>query len=76
MDFNGKLVDCITGPLHNSLLSFRLTYSDLCRQIPESKFRHCLLRTLAVLFELMCSYYRIMSFQLEKKVNFMFSFFG
>ncbi|XP_030468838.2 uncharacterized protein LOC115687421 [Syzygium oleosum] len=49
--------------------SSRLTYSDLCRQIPESKFRHCLLRTLAVLFELMCSYYRIMSFQLEKKVS-------
>ncbi|KAI3417268.1 uncharacterized protein J3R85_014534 [Psidium guajava] len=48
--------------------SSRLTYSDLCHQVPESKFRHCLLTSLAVLFESMCSYYRIMSFQLEKKV--------
>ncbi|XWS52950.1 hypothetical protein CRYUN_Cryun11dG0115700 [Craigia yunnanensis] len=44
----------------------RLTYSDLCLQIPESKFRQCLLRTLAVLFKLMCSYHEIMGFQLEK----------
>ncbi|XP_073267320.1 uncharacterized protein [Populus alba] len=43
----------------------RLTYSDLCHQIPESKFRMCLLRTLAILFRLMCSYHEIMSFQLE-----------
>lgn len=43
----------------------RLTYSDLCLQIPESKFRQCLLETLAVLFDLMCSYYAIMSFQPE-----------
>ncbi|XP_022755917.1 syndetin-like isoform X2 [Durio zibethinus] len=46
----------------------RLTYSDLCLQIPESKFRQCLLRTLAVLFKLMCSYHEIMGFQLENKV--------
>ncbi|KAL5580161.1 hypothetical protein UlMin_012603 [Ulmus minor] len=45
----------------------RLTYSDLCHQIPESKFRQCLLRTLAVLFRLMCSYHEIMGFQLDKK---------
>ncbi|KAG6760651.1 hypothetical protein POTOM_033826 [Populus tomentosa] len=45
----------------------RLTYSDLCHQIPESKFRMCLLRTLAILFRLMCSYHEIMSFQLESK---------
>ncbi|KAI5575748.1 hypothetical protein BDE02_09G001200 [Populus trichocarpa] len=45
----------------------RLTYSDLCHQIPESKFRTCLLRTLAILFRLMCSYHEIMSFQLESK---------
>ncbi|XP_027345196.1 syndetin isoform X2 [Abrus precatorius] len=45
----------------------RLTYSDLCLQIPESKFRQCLLRTLAVLFDLMCSYHEIMDFQLEGK---------
>ncbi|XP_059627026.1 uncharacterized protein LOC132269801 isoform X2 [Cornus florida] len=46
----------------------RLTYSDLCLRIPESKFRQCLLTTLAVLFKLMCSYYAIMSFQPENKV--------
>ncbi|XVF69047.1 hypothetical protein PTKIN_Ptkin11bG0050000 [Pterospermum kingtungense] len=45
----------------------RLTYSDLCLQIPESKFRQCLLRTLAVLFNLMCSYHEIMAFQLENQ---------
>ncbi|KAF5471033.1 hypothetical protein F2P56_011508 [Juglans regia] len=45
----------------------RLTYSDLCLRIPESKFRQCLLATLAVLFKLMCSYYEIMGFQLENK---------
>lgn len=45
----------------------RLTYSDLCLQMPESKFRQCLLRTLVVLFRLMCSYYEIMGFQLENK---------
>ncbi|XP_050238888.1 uncharacterized protein LOC126688282 isoform X2 [Mercurialis annua] len=45
----------------------RLTYSDLCLQIPESKFRQCLLRTLAVLFRLMCSYHEIMILQLENK---------
>ncbi|KAL4191048.1 hypothetical protein AMTRI_Chr07g78870 [Amborella trichopoda] len=45
----------------------RHTYSDLCLQIPESKFRQCLLRTLEVLFNLMCSYYDIMAFQLPGK---------
>lgn len=45
----------------------RLTYSDLCIQIPESKYRHCLLRTLGVLFKLMCSYHAIMSFQHDRK---------
>ncbi|CAL5212204.1 unnamed protein product [Lathyrus oleraceus] len=45
----------------------RLTYSDLCLQIPDSKFRQCLLRTLAVLFDLMCSYHEIMDFQLERE---------
>lgn len=52
----------------NLQISSRLTYSDLCLQIPESKFRHCLLRTLAVLFTLMGSYYSIMSFKPEEKV--------
>lgn len=45
----------------------RLTYSDLCIQIPESKYRPCLLRTLGVLFKLMCSYHSIMSFQHDTK---------
>ncbi|CAA7013352.1 unnamed protein product [Microthlaspi erraticum] len=47
----------------------RLTYSDLCLQTPESKFRQCLLRTLAVLFQLIYSYHEIMSFVPEKKVE-------
>ncbi|XP_041993947.1 syndetin-like isoform X1 [Salvia splendens] len=46
----------------------RLTYSDLCTQIPESKFRQCLQAMLAVLFKLMCSYYVITNFKLEDKV--------
>ncbi|CAL5421044.1 unnamed protein product [Camellia sinensis] len=46
----------------------RLTYSDLCHQIPESKFRQCLLTTLAALFKLMSSYQAVMSFQLADKV--------
>ncbi|KAK8463967.1 hypothetical protein PHAVU_011G088000 [Phaseolus vulgaris] len=49
------------------LQNSRLTYSDLCLRIPDSKFRQCLLRTLAVLFDLMCSYHEIMDFQLERK---------
>ncbi|XP_028084663.1 uncharacterized protein LOC114285768 [Camellia sinensis] len=48
--------------------SSRLTYSDLCHQIPESKFRQCLLTTLAALFKLMSSYQAVMSFQLADKV--------
>ncbi|KAK9061580.1 hypothetical protein SSX86_018762 [Deinandra increscens subsp. villosa] len=46
-----------------------LTYSDLCTRIPESEFRKCLLATLSVLFNLMCSYYSIMSFHSEYKVS-------
>ncbi|KAG2308426.1 hypothetical protein Bca52824_028174 [Brassica carinata] len=46
-----------------------LTYSDLCLQTPESKFRQCLLRTLSVLFQLIYSYHEIMSFTPEKKVE-------
>ncbi|XP_050367917.1 uncharacterized protein LOC126786203 isoform X2 [Argentina anserina] len=45
----------------------RLTYSDICLQIPEPKFRQCLLNTLAILFKLMCSYHEIMAFQLDDK---------
>ena len=58
--------------LHSCHFNSRLTYSDLCLRIPDSKFRQCLLRTLAVLFDLMCSYHEIMEFQLERKVNFRF----
>ncbi|XP_076921162.1 uncharacterized protein LOC143582500 [Bidens hawaiensis] len=49
--------------------SSRLTYSDLCTQIPESEFRKCLLATLSVLFKLMCSYHSIMSFHSEYKAS-------
>ncbi|EYU37015.1 hypothetical protein MIMGU_mgv1a001212mg [Erythranthe guttata] len=49
---------------------YRLTYSDLCTRIPESKFRQCLLAALAVLFKLMCSYDAITSFQLEDEVSY------
>ncbi|GAB4824825.1 hypothetical protein Ancab_007695 [Ancistrocladus abbreviatus] len=55
--------------IHNLQSSSRFTYSDLCVRIPESKLRQCLLRTLAVLFRLMCSYYAIMSFQPDNKVS-------
>lgn len=54
--------------LHSCHFNSRLTYSDLCLRIPDSKFRQCLLRTLAVLFDLMCSYHEIMDFELERKV--------
>ncbi|KAL2897195.1 Syndetin, partial [Bienertia sinuspersici] len=39
------------------------------QEIPESKFRQCLLRTLAVLFRLMSSYYAIMSFQADNEMH-------
>ncbi|XAR60054.1 hypothetical protein NMG60_11033286 [Bertholletia excelsa] len=52
----------------SNVRSSRHTYSDLCHQIPESKFRQCLLATLAVLFKLMSSYYAIMTFQPEDEV--------
>lgn len=62
---------------------FRFTYSDLCANIPESKFRQCLLTTLDVLFKLMCSYYAIMSFDPDNNVRkkilklcFIFKIFG
>ncbi|PWA80198.1 hypothetical protein CTI12_AA198830 [Artemisia annua] len=47
----------------------RLTYSDLCSRVPESKFRECLLATLAVIFNLMCSYHAIMNFNFNHKVS-------
>ncbi|GFZ20380.1 hypothetical protein Acr_28g0010850 [Actinidia rufa] len=53
----------------SSTQSSRLTYSDLCHRIPDSKFRQCLLTTLAVVFKLMSSYYAIMSFQPDDMVS-------
>ncbi|XP_075485165.1 uncharacterized protein LOC142524892 isoform X1 [Primulina tabacum] len=53
----------------SNMQNMRLTYSDLCLRIPESKFRQCLLATLSVLFKQMCSYYSIMSFQLDENVS-------
>uniref|UniRef100_A0A7N0U890 Syndetin n=1 Tax=Kalanchoe fedtschenkoi TaxID=63787 RepID=A0A7N0U890_KALFE len=47
----------------------RYTYSDLCGQIPESKFRVCLLKTLAAVYKLICSYFAIMSFQPEDEIE-------
>ncbi|XP_020093844.1 syndetin isoform X1 [Ananas comosus] len=60
------LKDMVQEETGNSLQINRLTYSDLCVQIHESKFRQCLLKTLEALFKLMCSYYSIMSFQPEE----------
>lgn len=45
----------------------RLPYNDLCIQLPESKFRRCLHKTLEVLFDLMCSYYSMMTWQPPQK---------
>ncbi|WOL06089.1 syndetin isoform X2 [Canna indica] len=61
------LKDMVYEEIGNPTQTSRLTYSDLCIRIPESRFRQCLLRTLDVLFRLMCSYYCIMSFQPEEK---------
>ncbi|KAE9461299.1 hypothetical protein C3L33_06796, partial [Rhododendron williamsianum] len=64
------LKNLLQGDLETSnMQSSRLTYSDLCRRIPESKFRQCLLTTLAVVFKLLSSYYAIMSFQPDCKVS-------
>lgn len=41
----------------------RLPYNDLCVRLPESKFRQCLHKTLEVLFDLMCSYFSMMTWQ-------------
>ncbi|KAF9684812.1 hypothetical protein SADUNF_Sadunf04G0157500 [Salix dunnii] len=68
------LKDTVQEDLETQMQNSRLTYSDLCLQIPESKFRQCLLRTLAVLFRLISSYHEIMSFQLENKVILFFRY--
>ncbi|MCO5614288.1 hypothetical protein L7F22_068566 [Adiantum nelumboides] len=46
----------------------RLPYNDLCIQLPETKFRLCLHKTLEVLFDLMCSYFSMMRWQPPPKV--------
>ncbi|XP_024441108.1 uncharacterized protein LOC7473002 isoform X1 [Populus trichocarpa] len=61
------LKNTVQEDLEIQMQNSRLTYSDLSLQIPESKFRQCLLRTLAVLFRLISSYHEIMNFQLENK---------
>lgn len=61
------LKEIVLEDVGNESQKSRLTYSDLCEKIPESKFRHCLLKTLESLFSLMCSYYRIMSFKLTSQ---------
>lgn len=61
------LKDNVLEDIGNELQKNRLTYSDLCEKIPESKFRHCLLKTLESLFSLMCSYYRIMSYKPKRQ---------
>ncbi|CAF2124424.1 unnamed protein product [Brassica napus] len=65
-----SVLKTVVGEDNSAATQFsRLTYSDLCIQTPESKFRQCLLRTLAVLFQLIYSYHQIMSFTPEMKVE-------
>ncbi|KAH0461467.1 hypothetical protein IEQ34_009042 [Dendrobium chrysotoxum] len=61
------LKDIVIEDPGNESQTNRFTYSDLCEHIPESKFRHCLLKTLDSLFNLMCSYYTIMSFKPKRQ---------
>ncbi|KAF0928586.1 hypothetical protein E2562_006030 [Oryza meyeriana var. granulata] len=56
------LKEMLEEEVGNNTQRNRFTYSDLCAQVPESKLRPCLLKTLDSLFSLMCSYYTIMSF--------------
>lgn len=66
-DTHSVLKDIVQEEIGNNTQRNRLTYSDLCALIPESKFRECLLTTLDALFRLMSSYYAIMSFQPEEE---------
>ncbi|KAJ3681911.1 hypothetical protein LUZ60_014484 [Juncus effusus] len=61
------LKETLQEELEGSFQRSRLTYSDLCALVPESKFRICLLRSLESLFRLMCSYYSILTFRSEDK---------
>ncbi|KAJ7561332.1 hypothetical protein O6H91_03G024200 [Diphasiastrum complanatum] len=41
----------------------RLPYNDLCLQLPESKFKSCLYNMLEVLYDILCSYYAMMTWK-------------
>ncbi|VAH06016.1 unnamed protein product [Triticum turgidum subsp. durum] len=61
------LKEMLEEEVGNNTQRNRFTYSDLCVQVPESKLRSCLLKTLESIFSLMQSYYAIMSFCPEAK---------
>ncbi|VAH17847.1 unnamed protein product [Triticum turgidum subsp. durum] len=63
------LKEMLEEEVGNNTQRNRFTYSDLCVQVPESKLRSCLLKTLESIFSLMRSYYAIMSFCPEAKNN-------
>ncbi|KAM3403188.1 hypothetical protein ACQJBY_006748 [Aegilops geniculata] len=63
------LKEMLEEEVGNNTQRNRFTYSDLCVQVPESKLRPCLLKTLESIFSLMRSYYAIMSFRPEAKNN-------
>uniref|UniRef100_A0ACD5TN25 Uncharacterized protein n=1 Tax=Avena sativa TaxID=4498 RepID=A0ACD5TN25_AVESA len=63
------LKEMLEEEVGNNTQRNRFTYSDLCVQVPESKLRPCLLKTLESIFWLMRSYYAIMSFCPEVKNN-------
>ncbi|KAE8783066.1 syndetin [Hordeum vulgare] len=63
------LKEMLEEEVGNNTQRNRFTYSDLCVQVPESKLRPCLLKTLESIFSLMRSYYAIMSFCPEVKNN-------
>lgn len=62
---------CIRGHGNNPFLVLfcRLPYRDLCLQLPEAKFRQFLCKTLEVLFDLMCSYYTMMTWHQQPEVR-------
>jgi hypothetical protein len=49
--------------VQNVQKKIRLSYKELCCQVPEAKSQQCLCKTLEVLFDLMCSYYTMMTCQ-------------
>ena len=59
------LKDFVVQGLHSQAVEkkSRLTYNNLCLQLPETNFKHCLLRTLEVLFDVMCSYHALMTWK-------------